>query len=107
MKLEPGSDLTVADLKETHELYDSNVQEWKFLIASYEGTKELVLQGYLERNERESSANWKRRKEEAAGFDYSKSIVDLFNFYLFKKPVKRDLGKLKQDKQWQWAGERC
>jgi len=100
-KLEPGSELTVADLKEQHELYEYNYDEWLFLMASYEGTKELVEKGYMKQNERESNSNWERRKAEATGFDYSKSIVDLFNYYLFKKPVKRDLGKLKTDTQWQ------
>ena len=46
--LEPGQDLTVADLKEKHELYDYNYNEWVFLMAAYEGTRELVEKGYLE-----------------------------------------------------------
>lgn len=99
-KLKPGQELTVEDLKATHELYAKNVNEWKFLMSAYEGTKELVEQGYFLRNERESPENWERRKAEAAGFDYSSSIVDLFNFYLFKKPVKRIMGKLEKDEAW-------
>lgn len=106
-KLDAGQELTVADLKEVHELYAYNYEEWNFLMASYEGTKELVEQGYMKQNERESDHNWERRKDEATGFDYSKSIVDLFNFYLFKKPVKRDLGKLKNDTQWQAFQSDC
>lgn len=106
-KIEPGQDLTVADLKEKHGLYEYYIDEWRFLMASYEGTKELVEKGYLERNERESRENYDRRKREAHGFDYSKSIVDLFNFYLFKKPVKRDLKLLNEDPQWLMFFEDC
>lgn len=99
-KLEPNSPLKVSDLRATHKKYKENIAEWKFLMASYEGTKSLVEQGYLLKNERESAENYKRRKKGASGFDYSKSIIDLFNFYLFKKPVKRILGKLSADPAW-------
>ena len=99
-KIEPGSDLIVGDLQEVHPNYEANVDEWRFLMAAYEGTRRLVDAGYLYRNERESNSNWERRCREAVGFDYTKSIVDLFNFYLFKKPVKRDMAGLKTDKSW-------
>lgn len=106
-KIEPGSELTVADLKETHELHADNKKEWRFLMASYEGTRSLVDQGYLKQNERESDDNYERRCDEASGFDYTKSIVDLFNYYLFKKRVKRHLGKLEKDPQWLMFSEDC
>lgn len=96
----PNETLTVGDLRETHSLYKVNRNEWFFLMASYEGAKELVAQGYLKQNERESDSNYARRLSEAYGFSYSKSVVDLFNFYLFKKPVKRDVGALKDDSLW-------
>jgi hypothetical protein len=91
----------VSDLRVLHAEYERNVSEWRFLMASYEGAKELVRLGFLVRNERESLKNWRRRLQEAYGFSYSKSIVDLFNFYLFKKPVKRSLGILADDEAWQ------
>ena len=90
----------VSDLRAVHREYEKNMLEWRFLMASYEGAKELVRLGFLIRNERESIANWRRRLTEAYGFSYSKSIVDLFNFYLFKKPVKRTLGPLSTDEAW-------
>ena len=81
---------TVKELKSTHQYYQSFITEWEFLYAAYEGTRELVEKGYLRRNERESLENWKRRKDDAYGFDYSQSVVDILNFYLHKKPVKRE-----------------
>jgi len=93
----PKEQLKAGDLKETHELYTFYFPEWIFLMAAYEGAKELVRRGYLEKHERESQGNYERRIKEAYGFSYSKSIVDLFNFYLFKKPVKRDMANLKND----------
>jgi hypothetical protein len=76
-------------------------------MASYEGARELVRQGYLKRNERESQANYTRRLQEAYGFSYSKSVIDLFNFYLFKKPVKRNMGPLTEDELWNMFVKDC
>lgn len=92
--------MKVSELKETNVLYDKNVAEWKFLMACYEGAKELIALGYLNKHERESQDNYNRRKDEAYGFSYSKSVVDLLSFYLFKKPVKRSMGDLQEDEQW-------
>jgi hypothetical protein len=103
----PKEMLKAGDLKETHELHTFYLPEWVFLLASYEGAKELVRRGYLEKHERESQDNYDRRIKEAYGFSYSKSIVDLFNFYLFKKPVKRDMGKLKNDILWTEFNDDC
>lgn len=105
--LEPGGKKTVGNLKEVHELYEDNRSEWRFLMAAYEGTRSLVDLGYLFQNERESDRNWERRCKEASGFDYTKSIVDLFNYYLFKKAVKRDLGNLSLDLQWLMFMDDC
>jgi hypothetical protein len=106
-KLKPGQELTIGELKQTHKLYDENISEWKFLMSAYEGTKSLIKNGYLLRNERESAANYARRKKEASGFDYTRSIVDLFNFYLFKKSVKRVLGALEDDPAWKLFNADC
>lgn len=103
----PAEDVTIENLKETNPLYLENKPEWKFLMAAYEGCKELVKLGYLRRNERESNSNYDRRKDEAYGFEYSRSIVDLFNFYLFKKPVKRDLEPLENDNSWKMFFNDC
>lgn len=103
----PKELLKAGDLKETHELHTFYLPEWIFLLASYEGSKELVRRGYLEKHERESQDNYDRRIKEAYGFSYSKSIVDLFNFYLFKKPVKRDMAALKNDTLWQSFEDDC
>jgi hypothetical protein len=103
----PTNQLVVSELKTTHPLYKINVNEWFFLMASYEGARELVRQGYLRRNERESIANYQRRLQEAYGFSYSKSVIDLFNFYLFKKPVKRDMAGLTDDDLWNMFVRDC
>lgn len=89
-KSTPRTNLTVKDLKETHPLYKMYADEWGFLYSAYEGTRELVRAGYLKRHERETEDNYQKRCAEAYGFNYTQSVVDILNFYLHKKPVKRE-----------------
>ena len=93
--------LTVGDLTKTHEKYTENVTEWKLLLAVYEGIKQIILNGYITQHEREPDAAYKRRMDELYGFGYTKSIIDIFHFYLFKKEPIRELKKLKEDPLWQ------
>lgn len=103
-----GDKLPAGDLTKTHPLYNQNIGEWSFLLAAYEGTRQLIELGYINRHERESEQNWLRRQEEAYGFGYTKSVVDLFNFYLFKKEVKRMIPDgLKKDPSWMAFREDC
>ena len=100
--------LTVSDLQETHPTYEDNKLEWKFLQAAYDGAKALVEYGIITQHERESTDNYNRRVAEAYGLSYSRSIVELFNFYLFKEPVKRQLGdKLANDELWELFMKDC
>jgi len=98
--------MTVNDLEAVHVDYDR--QFWNFLLASYEGIKSLIDKGFaLNKHERESQDNYDRRVEEAYGFGYSGSVVDLFNFYLFKGNIKREMGALADDKQWGMFEDDC
>jgi hypothetical protein len=96
-----SEEVTEEQLTETHELYDKYFDEWKFLNASYEGVRALIAWGVFEQHERESEKNYLRRKNEAYGFTYSRSIVDLLNSYLFKKDYPRTIpDTLGKDEQW-------
>jgi hypothetical protein len=92
--------LKVKDLLETHEDYDKNDQEWTFLMAMYEGIRKIVAQGLVTKHERESQVSYDRRMDELYGFGYTKSVVEVFQFFLFKKPAERNLGTLHDDKLW-------
>lgn len=93
--------LTKADLDEVHEHYNDYKDEWDFLEAAYEGTKALLDYGALKQHERESNDNFSRRKDQAISFDYSRSVIDLFNFYMFKNPIRRSVGTMADDEVWQ------
>jgi len=92
--------LKVKDLIKTHEKYKNNVAEWRLLMAIYEGIKEIIRTKLINKHEREPEDTYKRRIAELFGFGYSKSVVEIFNFYLFKKPVRRTLEGLGKDKLW-------
>lgn len=101
-------DVTEQKLKETHELHEKYFDEWKFLNASYEGVRALIAWGVFKQHERESYTNYQRRADEAYGFTYSRSIVDLLNSYLFKKDYPRTIPEaLGDDEQWQAFQEDC
>lgn len=91
---------TNKDLQSTHINYTAFKGEWDFMLASYEGIKALVEYGIIEQHERESNNNHIRREKEAFGFGYSRSVIELFNFYMFKSPIRRELGGLADDSDW-------
>lgn len=96
-----SGELTAEDLSSTHELYDKYYDEWRFLNAAYEGVRALLAWGVIKRHERESETNYDRRIDEAYGFSYSRSIVDIFNSYLFKKDYPRTIPMaLANQEQW-------
>jgi hypothetical protein len=99
--------MTVDQLKSVHPLHQKNKTFWDFLLACYEGIRALIEWGIFTKHERESLANFNRRVDEAYGFSYSQSIVDIFNHYLFKTPPVRDLGPLKTDKQYEMFQKDC
>lgn len=93
----PTEKLKVKDLLATHKLYNNNASEWKLLLSLYEGIKSIIANGYITKHEREPQKAYDRRKNELFGFGYSRSVIELFHFYLFKKPPKRTIGALKND----------
>lgn len=100
--------LTLTQLQHTHDYYDAYKIFWDFMLASYEGIRALIAGNHaLFKHERESQGNFERRQAEAYSFGYSQSVVDIFNFYLFKNPAKRDMGPLSDDKQWEMFTQDC
>ena len=102
-----GEQLTIGELRETHFLYQDNIDEYKFLLACYEGIRSIIKLGKIVKHERESEENWQRRKSNLYSFEYAKAVVDLLNFYLFKKPVKRTLGSLENDEKFKKFMDDC
>jgi hypothetical protein len=93
--------LKVSDLISTNDCYDNYVEEWRMMLAVYEGIKWIKYYGYIEQHERELDDTYARRLKELYSLGYSRSIIDIFHYYLFKKDPKRTLGSLKDNEFWQ------
>jgi len=93
-------ELTVGDLVSTHKEYDKNYDEWRFLNAVYDGIREIIRKNLITKHERETKMGFQRRLKELFGFGYSKSVVDIFHLFLFKKSPTRTLGGLADDSFW-------
>lgn len=95
-------------LRNTHPTFDKYYEEWRFLNAAYEGVRSLIAYGALIQHERESNANYQARLDQAYGFSYSKSVVDIFNSYLFKKEFPTEIPEvLANDAQWKQFKADC
>lgn len=97
-----------AHMRSTHILWDKYFEEWRFLNAAYEGVRALISYGALFQHERESEVNYERRQNVAYGFSYSKSVIDIFNSYLFKNEFPTSLPEaLTKDEQWKEFQKDC
>ena len=91
---------TVDELLFTHQDYNNNVQEWQYLMALYEGVREVLRLGLVKRHPREPMFSYQARLEKLFSLGYSKSIAEIFHFFLFKKEPVQTLGDLHDDPLW-------
>lgn len=94
MAYTPAYQYTVKELKKTNKLYKNNSSEWEFVNALYDGIREVIRLKLVSQHEREPNTSYQRRIKKLFGFGYSKSVVDIFHFYLFKKDSEKILGDL-------------
>tara|TARA_E500000305_G_scaffold103129_1_gene98397 strand:+ start:855 stop:2384 length:1530 start_codon:yes stop_codon:yes gene_type:complete len=86
--------IAVDYIVEAHDAYKHYLNRWRFLGDSYTGGYDYFLGKYLEPYYYESKDDYEKRIR-AIGLDnHVKSIIGIFNSFLFRKPVKRDLGQL-------------
>lgn len=106
---ERGEELTNGDLNSVCAVYKDYKPHWDFMLAAYDGIRAMVAKSIgVEQHERESNENYKRRIKELFSFGYSKSVVDLFNFYLFKKaPLREVPSKLANDELFKMFMDDC
>jgi len=94
------------ELLERHPDYIENMKDWNFYGKSYEGGKAFI-DLVIKQHTRESNENFQKRKGDAIYVNFSKEIIDIFNFYLTEKPVLRQLGKLDKDNLWSKFKDDC
>lgn len=94
----PVRELKVKDLLSTHKDYKSNAKEWTFLQALYDGIREVIRLKLVPKHEREPLVSFRSRMDKLFGFGYSKSVADIFHFYLFKNDSSKKIGPLSDNK---------
>lgn len=103
----PTASMTRETLNKVHPLHTAMAPRWRFWIAAYEGLDAMLSHGVLSRHPREEEHEFQDRLREAVGFNYCRSIINCFSFYLFEKQPQRELGTLARDPLWKLFQHDC
>jgi len=76
---------TIEELKKVNKEYTENEDNWNLYNTAYKGSRAIIKAGYIKQHARESDENYLRRMNEAYGFSYSRSIVDMLSYFLLKE----------------------
>jgi hypothetical protein len=77
-----------------HPEYRNYIRRWKFLINSYMGGAQYKTAQYLTRYIYESENDYLQRIAQTPLDNHVKSVVHIFNSFLYRNEPKRDLGSL-------------
>jgi hypothetical protein len=92
--------ITEATLKEKHPLYTEYIEEWTLYDLVFRSGKPLIDYS-IYRHPRESPKNHKARLRDGYVFNFGKTVIDIFHFYLTEKDVVRDLAGFADDPLWE------
>ncbi len=84
----------VGIIMETHDAYAHYNNRWKFLGDSYQGGYDYFTGRYLEPYYYESREDYEKRLRQVALDNHVKSVVGIYNSFLFRKQPKREYGAL-------------
>lgn len=79
---------------EAHSAYKYYLNRWQFLGDSYQGGYDYFAGKYLEPYYYESREDYEKRLRMLAVDNHTKSVVGIYNSFLFRKQPKRDMGSL-------------
>lgn len=78
----------------TNYLYNRNRDRWQFLLDSYNGGDDYRNGAYLQRYQLETDAEYENRLKNVPLDNQVRSIVSLYNSFLFRTGPSRSLGQL-------------
>lgn len=79
---------------ESHDAYKYYLNRWTFLNDSYQGGYDYFAGRYLEPYYYESREDYEKRLRMLAVDNHVKSVVGIYNSFLFRKGPRRDYGNL-------------
>ena len=78
----------------THKDYETYINQWKFLKRSYLGGNEFKRGLYLTRYQYETENEYFDRLSQAAVDNHCRSVVHIFNSFLYRQDPKREFGSI-------------
>lgn len=84
-------------ITEAHEAYKYYINRFTFLGDSYNGGYDYFMGRYMEPYYYESRDEYEKRLRMVPFDNHVKSVVGIYNSFLFRKQPKRDLGSLESD----------
>jgi hypothetical protein len=92
-----GTRSSIDIILEAHDAWKYYVDRWTFLNASYQGGYDYFMGRYLEPYYFESRDDYEKRLRQVAVDNHVKSIVGIYNAFLFRKEPKRYFGSIEND----------
>ena len=86
-------------LKNKHDLWHKNVDNWEFFIRSYLGGRDYSNGYYLHRYILESPEEYDQRVRHTPIDNHCKNVVQIYTSFLWRVPPTRDYGTLDGDPQ--------
>lgn len=89
----------VAALLSGNEFYSSYRDRYQFLYESYIGGEEYRLAGHLTKYQLESGGEYQHRLATTPLENHCRSVIQVYNSFLFRTPPERELGSLENNPQ--------
>ena len=97
LRLSAGNAIDAQLLLQAHPLYHRYLPRWTFLSDSYAGGMEYEMGEYLEKYYYETQEDYIKRLRTTALDNHVKSIAGIYNSFLYRRPIVRDLESLDQE----------
>ena len=89
--------LDKSNINYRHPEYEERYTNWVFLKDSYDGGLSYKEKDYLTRYVNEEDSEYRSRVRQTPIDNHCKSIVSIYNSFLYKKPPSRDFGTYAND----------
>ena len=87
----------VASLLSANEIYTTYRDRWNFLYQSYIGGQDYTDAGHLVKYQLETQREYNNRLKTTPLENHCKSVVSVYNSFLFRESPERDLGTLQNN----------
>ena len=73
----------------THPLYDDNKNKWEFYRSAVKGGEDFITDEHLFSHRLEDSSDYQERLDRAYYLNFSDSVPDTYNSYIFRENIRR------------------